>query len=82
MKKIKLLIIVFILPLFLISCSNQYDGGIYTGSSMSSKKSNEQNDEENIVNDEENIVIEEKLTSETISTQSSDQKIENEDIYK
>jgi len=46
MKKIKLLIIVFILPLFLISCSNQYDGGIYTGSSMSSKKSNEQNDEE------------------------------------
>ena len=42
---------------------------------MSSKKSNEQNDEEN-------IVIEEKLTSETISTQSSDQKIENEDIYK
>ena len=55
MKKIKLLIIVFILPLFLISCSNQYDGGIYTGSSMSSKKSNEQNDEEN-------IVIEEKLT--------------------
>ena len=46
------------------------------------KKSNEQNDEENIVNDEENIVIEEKLTSETISTQSSDQKIENEDNYK
>ena len=75
MKKIKLLIIVFILPLFLISCSNQYDGGIYTGSSMSSKNSNEQNDEEN-------IVIEEKLTSETISTQSSDQKIENEDNYK
>ena len=75
MKKIKLLIIVFILPLFLISCSNQYDGGIYTGSSMSSKKSSEQNDEEN-------IVIEEKLTSETISTQSSDQKIENEDNYK
>ena len=73
--QIKLLSIVFILPLFLISCSNQYDGGIYTGSSMSSKKSNEQNDEEN-------IVIEEKLTSETISTQSSDQKIENEDIYK
>ena len=75
MKKIKLLIIVFILPLFLISCSNQYDGGIYTGSSMSSNKSNEQNDEEN-------IVIEEKLTSETISTQSSDLNIENEDIYK
>ena len=75
MKKIKLLIIVFILPLFLISCSNQYDGGIYTGSSMSSKKYNEQNDGEN-------IVIEEKLTSETISTQSSDLNIENEDIYK
>ena len=75
MKKIKLLIIVFILPLFLISCSNQYDGGIYTGSSMSSKKPTEQDDQEI-------QVIEEKLTSETISTQSSDQKIENEDNYK
>jgi hypothetical protein len=42
---------------------------------MSSKKSTEQNDQEI-------EVIEEKLTSETISTQSSDQKIENEDNYK
>ena len=82
MKKIKLLVITFMFPLILMNCSNQYDGGIYTGSSMSSKKPTEQDDQENIVNDEENLVIEEKLTSETISTQSSDQKIENEDIYK
>ena len=75
MKKIKLLVITFMFPLILINCSNQYDGGIYTGSSMSSKKSTEQDDQEI-------QVIEEKLTSETISTQSSDQEIENEDNYK
>ena len=75
MKKIKLLVITFMFPLILMNCSNQYDGGIYTGSSMSSKKSTEQDNQEI-------QVIEEKLTSETISTQSSDQKIENEDIYK
>jgi len=62
-------------PLILMNCSNQYDGGIYTGSSMSSKKPTEQDDQEI-------QVIEEKLTSETISTQSSDQEIENEDNYK
>ena len=75
MKKIKLLVITFMFPLILVNCSNQYDGGIYTGSSMSSKKPTEQDDQEI-------QVIEEKLTSETISTQSSDQKIENEDNYK
>ena len=75
MKKIKLLVITFMFPLILINCSNQYDGGIYTGNSMSSKKPTEQNDQEI-------EVIEEKLTSETISTQSSDQEIENEDNYK
>ena len=75
MKKIKLLVITFMFPLILMNCSNQYDGGIYTGSSMSSKKPNEQDDQEI-------QVIEEKLTSETISTQSSDQEIENDDNYK
>ena len=75
MKKIKLLVITFMVPLILMNCSNQYDGGIYTGSSMSSKKPTEQDDQEI-------QVIEEKLTSETISTQSSDQEIENEDNYK
>ena len=75
MKKIKLLVITFMFPLILMNCSNQYDGGIYTGSSMSSKKSTEQDNQEI-------QVIEEKLTSETISTQSSDQEIENEDNYK
>ena len=75
MKKIKLLVITFMFPLILMNCSNQYDGGIYTGSSTSSKKPTEQDDQEI-------QVIEEKLTSETISTQSSDQEIENEDNYK
>ena len=75
MKKIKLLVITFMFPLILMNCSNQYDGGIYTGSSMSSKKPTEQDNQEI-------QVIEEKLTSETISTQSSDQEIENEDNYK
>ena len=42
MKKIKLLVITFMFPLILMNCSNQYDGGIYTGSSMSSKKPTEQ----------------------------------------
>ena len=75
MKKIKFLVITFMFPFILMNCSNQYDGGIYTGDSMSSKKTTEQNDMEI-------EVIEEKLTSETISAQSSDQKIENEDNYK
>ena len=75
MKKIKLLAITFMFPLILLNCSNKYDGGIYTGNSMSSEKSTEQNNQEI-------EVIEEKLTSETISTKSSDQKIENEDYYK
>ena len=49
MKNIKLLIITFIFPLILINCSNQYDGGTYTGSSMSSKKIDEKNDQETII---------------------------------
>jgi len=75
MKNIKLLIITFIFPLILINCSNQYDGGTYTGSSMSSKKIAEKNDQET-------IVIEEKLIPESVSTQSADPIIENEDNYK
>ena len=40
MKKLTYITLaILILPLFLISCSNDYDGGIYTGSSMSTKKS-------------------------------------------
>ena len=36
MKKLKyIMLVIFTLPLFLISCANEYDGGIYTGSSMS-----------------------------------------------
>ena len=75
MKNIKLLIITFIFPLILINCSNQYDGGTYTGSSMSSKKIDENNDQET-------IIIEEKLAPESVSTQSNDPVIENEDNYK
>ena len=75
MKKIKLLIIAFIFPLTLINCSNEYDGGTYTGSSMSSKKIAEKNNQEN-------IIIEEKLTPESVSTQSANPVVENEDNYK
>jgi len=75
MKKIKLLIIAFIFPLILINCSNEYDGGTYTGSSMSSKKIAEKNNQEN-------IIIEEKLMPESVSTQSANPVVENEDNYK
>ena len=75
MKKIKLLVITFMFPLILVNCSNQYDGGTYTGSSMSSKKITEKNDQEA-------SVTEEKLMPETVSTQSIDEVIENENIYK
>jgi hypothetical protein len=75
MKKIKLLIIAFIFPLTLINCSNEYDGGTYTGSSMSSKKIAEKNNQEN-------IIIEEKLMPESVSTQSANPVVENEDNYK
>ena len=75
MKNIKLLIITFIFPLILINCSNQYDGGTYTGSSMSSEKMAEKNVQET-------IVVEEKLTPESVSTQSADPVIESEDNYK
>tara|TARA_B100001057_G_scaffold453496_1_gene498353 strand:+ start:77 stop:304 length:228 start_codon:yes stop_codon:yes gene_type:complete len=75
MKNIRLLIIALIFPLILINCSNQYDGGIYTGSSMSSEKMSEKNDQET-------VVIEEKLTPESVSAQSTDEAIENEDNYK
>ena len=75
MKNIKLLIIIFIFPLIFINCSNQYDGGTYTGSSMSSKKITEKNDQEA-------SVTEEKLMPETVSTQSIDEVAENENNYK
>jgi hypothetical protein len=75
MKNIKLLIITFIFPLILINCSNQYDGGTYTGSSMSSEKIAEKNVQET-------IVVKEKLTPESVSTQSADPVIESEDNYK
>ena len=75
MKNIKLLIITLIFPLALINCSNEYDGGTYTGSSMSSKKIAEKNDQET-------IVIEEKLAPDSVSTQSADEVIDDENNYK
>ena len=75
MKNFKLLIITFIFPLIFINCSNQYDGGTYTGSSMSSKKITEKNEQEA-------LVTEEKLMPETVSTQSIDEVVENENNYK
>jgi len=75
MKNTKLLIISLIFPLIFINCSNQYDGGTYTGSSMSSKEIAEENNQEV-------IAIEEKLIPETVSTESSDPVIKNEDNYK
>ena len=75
MKIFKLLIITFIFPLIFINCSNQYDGGTYTGSSMSSKKIAEKNDQEA-------MITEENLAPESVSTQSTDQVIENVDNYK
>tara|TARA_Y100001936_G_scaffold144975_1_gene141398 strand:- start:263 stop:490 length:228 start_codon:yes stop_codon:yes gene_type:complete len=75
MKYVKLLIIIFIFPLALINCSNQYDGGTYTGSSMSSKKTAE-------INNQETITIEKQITPDSASIQSTDQVVENEDNYK
>ena len=50
MKKfIYIPIVIFTLPLFLISCTSQYDGGIYTGSSMSTKNPVEDIEKETIV---------------------------------
>ncbi|GIS06212.1 MAG: hypothetical protein CM15mP109_09680 [Candidatus Dadabacteria bacterium] len=72
MKKIKLLIIVFTSIVFIrFALINMMEEFILVVQCL--QKIYEQNDEEN-------IVIEEKLTSETISTQSSDQKIENEEF--
>lgn len=75
MKNTKLLIITFIFPLIFINCSNQYDGGTYTGSTMSSKKIAEENNLET-------IAIEEKLVPDAVSTESADPVIKNEDNYK
>ena len=76
MKKFKLLFISFIFLLATVSCSEQYDGGIYTGNSMSTKQSI---DEETINTD----IVEEKITPQDLTIQSTSEKnIENEDNYK
>ena len=76
MKKFKLLFISFIFLLAIVSCSEQYDGGIYTGNSMSTKQSI---DEETINTD----IVEEKITPQDLTIQSTSEKnIENEDNYK
>ena len=56
MKKLTYIILaILILPLFLISCSNDYDGGIYTGNSMSTKKSEKANEKGSIVKQSQEI---------------------------
>ena len=76
MKKFKLLFISFIFLLTIVSCSSQYDGGIYTGNSMSTKQPL---DEEIKDND----IVEEKLPPQDLTIQSTSEKnIENEDNYK
>ena len=56
MKKLTYIILaILILPLFLISCSNDYDGGIYTGSSMSTKKSEKAIEKGSIVEQSQEI---------------------------
>ena len=76
MKKFKLLFISFIFLLTIVGCSNQYDGGIYTGNSMSTKQPL---DEEIKDND----IVEEKLPPQDLTIQSTAEKnIENEDNYK
>jgi len=56
MKKLTYITLaILILPLFLISCSNDYDGGIYTGSSMSTKKSEKAIEKRSIVKQSQEI---------------------------
>lgn len=56
MKKLTYIILaILILPLFLISCSNDYDGGIYTGNSMSTKKSEKAIEKGSIVKQSQEI---------------------------
>jgi hypothetical protein len=56
MKKLTYITLaILILPLFLISCSNDYDGGIYTGSSMSTKKSEKAIEKVSIVKQSQEI---------------------------
>ena len=76
MKKFKLLFISFIFLLTIVSCSSQYDGGIYTGNSMSTN----QYPDEGI---KDTDIVEEKLPPEDLTIQSTAEKnIENEDNYK
>jgi hypothetical protein len=56
MKKLTYITLaILILPLFLISCSNDYDGGIYTGNSMSTKKSEKAIEKGSIVKQSQEI---------------------------
>lgn len=76
MKKFKLLFISFIFLLTIVGCSNQYDGGIYTGNSMSTKQSID----EEIINTD---IVEEKIMPQDLTVQSTSEKnVENEDNYK
>ena len=74
MKKLTYITLaILILPLFLISCSNDYDGGIYTGSSMSTKKSEKVIEKGSIVKQSQEI------QEEIINEPKSEKEISEED---
>jgi|TARA_B110000238_G_scaffold43096_1_gene46198 hypothetical protein len=76
MKKLTYItLVVFILPLFLISCANEYDGGIYTGSSMSTNPTIDKSKEEPELFDSKEAVEENVADSEV-------EKIPSEENYK
>jgi hypothetical protein len=74
MKKLTYITLaILILPLFLISCSNDYDGGIYTGRSMSTKKSEKVIEKGSIVEQSQEI------QEEIINEPKSEKEISEED---
>ena len=74
MKKLTYITLaILILPLFLISCSNDYDGGIYTGSSMSTKKS------DNVIEKGSIVKQSQEIQEEIINEPKSEKEISEED---
>ena len=74
MKKLTYITLaILILPLFLISCSNDYDGGIYTGSSMSTKKS------DNVIEKGSIVKQSQEIQEEIINEPKPEKEISEED---
>ena len=76
MKKLTYIsLVVFTLPLFLISCANEYDGGIYTGSSMSTNSTIDKPKEES------ELFVSQEAVEEKVA-ESAVEKIPSEENYK